>query len=155
MWHHGEVGYARIIVVSADQAASTDFITYGSMLRKRRLLRRVVLDKCHLSFTASNYQLKLQQLGHLQVLRCPMILLTATLPPSRLDDLREVMHISDFRLIRMSTVRPNIRYTIRRCPNQSAIKVVREMARLRGLGKGERGIFYCSSRDRTEEVGRC
>ena len=113
-----------------------------------------MLDECHLSFTASDYRPKLRQLGHLQVLRCPMILLTATLPPSRLDELREVMHISDFRLIRMSTVRPNIRYAVRRCPNQSAMKVVREMARLRGLGKGERGIFYCSSRDRTEEVGQ-
>jgi superfamily II DNA helicase RecQ len=154
VWHHGEVGYAPLVVVSADRAASTDFITYGSMLRKRKLLRRVVVDECHLSFTASDYRPKLRQLGHLQVLRCPMILLTATLPPVRLDELREVMHISDFRLIRVSTVRPNIRYLVRRCPNKSALKVVREMARLRGLGKGERGIFYCSSRDGTEEVGQ-
>jgi len=153
VWHHGEVAYAPVVVVSADRAASTGFITYGSMLRKRKLLRRVVVDECHLSFTASDYRPKLRQLGHLQVLRCPMILLTATLPPIRLDELREVMHISDFRLIRMSTVRPNIRYIVRRCPNKSALKVVREMARLRGLGKGERGIFYCSSRDGTEEVG--
>lgn len=154
VWHHGEVRYAPVVVVSADRAASTDFITYGSMLRKRKLLRRVVVDECHLSFTASDYRPKLRQLGHLQVLRCPMILLTATLPPIRLDELREVMHISDFRLIRMSTVRPNIRYMVRRCPNKSALKVVREMARLRGLGKGERGIFYCSSRDGTEEVAK-
>jgi len=154
VWHHGEVGYAPVVVVSADRAASTDFITYGFMLRKRKLLRRVVLDECHLSFTASDYRPKLRQLGHLQVLRCPMILLTATLPPSRLEELREVMHISDFRLIRASTIRPNIRYAVRRCPNKSALKVVREMARLRGLGTGERGIFYCGSRDGTEEVGK-
>jgi superfamily II DNA helicase RecQ len=154
VWHHGEAGYAPVVVVSADRAASTDFITYGTMLRKRKLLRRAVFDECHLSFTASDYRPKLRQLGHLQVLRCPMILLTATLPPSRLDELRDVMHISDFRLIRTRTVRPNIRYSVRRCPNQSALKVVREMARLRRLAKGERGIFYCTSRDRTEEVGQ-
>ncbi|KAH6689245.1 hypothetical protein BKA61DRAFT_304464 [Leptodontidium sp. MPI-SDFR-AT-0119] len=81
-----------------------------------------------------------------------MILLTATLPPIRLDELREVMYISDFRLIRMSTVRANIWYIVRRCPNKSALKLVKEMARLRRLGLGERGIFYYSSRDRTEEV---
>ncbi|KAH7383390.1 P-loop containing nucleoside triphosphate hydrolase protein, partial [Cadophora sp. MPI-SDFR-AT-0126] len=85
-------------------------------------------------------------------LRCPMILLTATLPPIRFDELREVMHISDFRLIRTSTVWANIRYIVRRCPNKSALKLVKEMARLRRLGLGERGIFYCSSWDGTEEV---
>ena len=122
------------------------------MLRKRKLLRRVIVDECHLTFTASDYRPKLRQLGHLQVLRCPMILLTATLPPSRMDEFREVMHISDFRLIRMSTVRPSIRYSVRRCPNKSSLTVAQSMARLRHLGSGERGIFYCSSRDGTEEV---
>jgi superfamily II DNA helicase RecQ len=83
VWRYGETRYAPVVVVSADRAATTGFITYGSMLRKRKLLRRVVLDECHLSFTASDYRPKLRQLGHLQVLRCPMILLTATLPPIR------------------------------------------------------------------------
>lgn len=154
VWRHGEARYAPVVVVSADRAVSTQFITYASMLKKRKLLRRVVLDECHLTFTASDYRPKLKQLGHLQVLRCPIILLTATLPPIRLDELREVMHISDFRLIRMSTARPNIRYMVRRCPDQSILKVVKEMARLRRLGHGERGIFYCTSRDGTEEVAK-
>jgi len=30
VWHHGEVAYAPVVVVSADRAASTNFITYGS-----------------------------------------------------------------------------------------------------------------------------
>jgi superfamily II DNA helicase RecQ len=154
IWRHKEARYAPVVVVSADRAASTGFITYASMLRKKKLLRRVVLNECHLTFTASDYRPKLKQLGHLQVLRCPMILLTATLPPIRLDELREVMHISDFRLIRMSTARPNIRYMVRRCPDKSMLKVVKEMARLRYLGKGERGVFYCTSRDGTEEVAK-
>ena len=101
-------------------------ITYGSVLRKIKLLRRIVLDECHLSFTASDYRPKLRQLDHLQVLRCLMILLTATLPPVRLDELREAMHISHFRLSRMSAVRANIRYMVRRCPNQSALELVKE-----------------------------
>jgi hypothetical protein len=32
--------------------------------------------------------------------------------------------------------------------------VVKKMARLRKLGRRERGIFYYSSRDRTEEVAK-
>ncbi|KAH6708722.1 hypothetical protein BKA61DRAFT_678568 [Leptodontidium sp. MPI-SDFR-AT-0119] len=34
----------------------------------------------------------------------------ATPPPIRVDELREVMHISDFRMARESTVRANIQY---------------------------------------------
>ncbi|KAH8749828.1 hypothetical protein BGZ57DRAFT_775767, partial [Hyaloscypha finlandica] len=94
----------------------------------------------------------LRQLGHLQVLRCPMILLTATLPPIRLNKLRKVIHISDFRLIRISTVRANIRYMVQQYPNKSGLKLVKEMARLRRLGPGEHRIFYYSSRDGTKEV---
>ncbi len=87
VWHHRETRYAPVVVVSADRAATTGFITYGSMLRKRKLLQRVIFNKCYLTFTASDYRPKLRQLGHLQVLRCPMILLTAILPPIRLDEL--------------------------------------------------------------------
>jgi hypothetical protein len=45
-------------------------------------------------------------------------------------------------IIRRSTVRPNIRYMVQRCPNKDQLKVACEMARLRGLKKGERGIFF-------------
>ena len=65
VWRHGEVRYAPVVVVSADRAVSTQFITYTSILKKRKLLRRVVLDECHLTFTASDYRPKLKQLGHL------------------------------------------------------------------------------------------
>jgi superfamily II DNA helicase RecQ len=68
------------------------------------------------------------------------------------DELCEVMYISDFRLICISTACPNIRYIVRRCPNQSMLKVVKEMARLQRLGQGERRIFYCTSRDGMEKV---
>jgi superfamily II DNA helicase RecQ len=40
VWHHGESRYAPIVVVSADHAALTGFITYASMIGKRKLLRR-------------------------------------------------------------------------------------------------------------------
>jgi hypothetical protein len=32
--------------------------------------------------------------------------------------------------------------------------VIKEMAQLRKLGRGEQGIFYYNSRDRTEEVAK-
>ncbi|KAF2463237.1 uncharacterized protein BDR25DRAFT_362955 [Lindgomyces ingoldianus] len=47
------------------------------------MLRRVVVDKCHLIFTASHWRQKLAKLKNLRLLLCLIVLLTATLPPSR------------------------------------------------------------------------
>jgi hypothetical protein len=75
-WAFGELRYASVVVVSADRAASQQFITYASRLNspERNLLRRVILNECHLTYTANNYRVRLNHLCHLQVLNCPMIL---------------------------------------------------------------------------------
>ena len=83
-----------------------------------------------------------------------MVLLTATLPPTRVYELVEAMSIQNSIIIRRSTVQPNSWYMVQRCPNKDQVKVACEMARLRRLTKGERGIFYCRSRDRVEEVAK-
>jgi hypothetical protein len=44
------------------RAASTDFITYQTIIQERKQLRRVVLDECQVTFTASDYRPKLKQL---------------------------------------------------------------------------------------------
>lgn len=43
---------------------------------------------------------------------------------------------------------------VRRCPNKSTLKLVKEIARLQRLRPGEHRIFYCNSRDGTEEVAK-
>jgi superfamily II DNA helicase RecQ len=57
-WKHGETNPAAVIIVSADVAedvtSSGNFISYASMLSSKRLLRRVVVDECHLIFTSSD-----------------------------------------------------------------------------------------------------
>jgi superfamily II DNA helicase RecQ len=81
-----------------------------------------------------------------------MVLLTATLPPTRVCELVDAMSIQNPIIIRCSTVRPNIRYMVQRCPNKDQLKVACEIARLRRLKKAERGVFYCRSRDQAEEL---
>ncbi len=152
LWYHGQTRYAPLVVVSADHCGGSDFITYGHMLGKK--LRRVVIDEGHLSFTASDYRQKLRLLYHLRVLGCPTVVLTATLPPSRMHELVEALSIQNPIVIRCSTARPNIRYMVQRCPGQTQLKVACEMARIRRLQPGERGIFYCRQRDTAEELAK-
>jgi hypothetical protein len=56
-------------------------------------LQQVIIDEGYLTFTASDYWQKLQLLYYLQVLGAPTVVLTAILPPSRIQELVEAISI--------------------------------------------------------------
>jgi superfamily II DNA helicase RecQ len=103
-------------VVSADVAGDVtsegNFISYAGTLHEKGLLQRVVVDECHLIFTSSDWRPKLAKLKNLRLLPCPIVLLTATLPPVREAELERAMLMEGAKYIRASTVRPNIRYLV-------------------------------------------
>lgn len=57
------------------------------MLSSKGLLQRVVVDKCYLVITLSDWQLKLALVKNLRLLLCLIVLLTATLPLVREGEL--------------------------------------------------------------------
>ena len=128
-------------------------MTYALKLNRpeRKLLRRVFIDEGHLTFIISDYRSKLNHLNHLRVLNCPMVILTAILPPVSVTELIDVMRISNPVIIRACTARLNIRYIVQRYKAGSSIKVACEIAQRRRIGS-ERGIFYYWSRDLAEEL---
>ena len=115
-WKHGESSPAVVVVVSADAAGDTtsnsNFLGYASTLSSKGLLRRVVVDKCHLIITSSDWRPKLALLKNLRLLPCPIVLLTATLPPVREGELATSMLLPCATYVRASTVRPNTRYYV-------------------------------------------
>lgn len=115
-WKHGESRLADIVVVSADIAGDTisnsNFLSYATIVSGKRLLRRVVVDECHLIITSSDWRPKLALLKNLRLLPCPIVLLTATLPPVREGELATSMLILHATYIRASTVRPNTQYFV-------------------------------------------
>ncbi|KAK5009446.1 hypothetical protein LTR28_001016 [Elasticomyces elasticus] len=136
-WRKGEVNPAAVVIVSADFAGSWGFLTYASLLDQKGLLRRVVVDECHLTYTASEYRPRLAQLKNLRTLSCQMVLLTATQPPMLENELGESMLVRGARHIRASTVRRNIRYMVQQCERgkliETAVQICRQRERrLRG-----------------------
>lgn len=85
------------------------------MLDGKGLLRRVVVDECHLTFTLSDWRLKLAGLKNLRSLPCQMVLLTATLPLAWQEELATSMLLLWAEYVRASTVRPNTRYYVLWC----------------------------------------
>jgi superfamily II DNA helicase RecQ len=153
-WKHGEANPAAVVVVSADVAGESDFLKYAVLLSGAKLLRRVVVDECHLIFTSSNWRPRLAKLRNLRILSCPIVLLTATLPPVLEEDLGESMLVRCATYIRACTARPNIRYTVSWCGRgksyEIAIGICRRQRRM--LRNGKKGVIYCNSKTQCEEI---
>jgi hypothetical protein len=81
-WLKARGSWPRVILVSIEAASSDDFLQWAADLRVRGQLDRVVIDKCHLTFTITDeYWRKLRGLVLLHNLGCPFVFLTGTLPP--------------------------------------------------------------------------
>lgn len=116
VWEHDSaVDGASIVLVTPEKAVSPAFGTFVSRIRQTQRLDRIVIDECHVILNDRwDFRQHLQQLGKLAFAETQMVLLTATLPPTDEDELFRRMHWErdEVRLIRASTVRPNIEYSI-------------------------------------------
>lgn len=91
-WPEARDSWPRVVLVSAEAASSDDFLQWAADLRVRDRLDRVVIDECHLMFTAANeYRRKLRALVLLRNLGCPFVFLTGTLPPLCQRDFEEAI----------------------------------------------------------------
>lgn len=139
---------AAIVLVSADFAGRWNFDQKG-------LLRRVVVDECHLTYTASHYRARLVQLKNLRFLSCPIVLLTATQSPMLEHELAEAMLVRGAQYIRASTAWPNIRYLVRTAPTRKMLRIaVQIYQRQMSCLNSSRGVVYCKSRAQCEEVAQ-
>ncbi|KAJ9624574.1 hypothetical protein H2203_005309 [Taxawa tesnikishii (nom. ined.)] len=148
-WSSGEVNPAPIVLVSADIAGSWGFLTYASLLSQKRLLQRVVVDECHLTYTASDYRPKLTQLKNLRALPCQMVLLTATQPPLLEPELAQSMLVQNAHYIRASTVRGNIRYYVQECARGKVVETAEQICKRRRRDVGGVGQWFTAVERKT------
>ena len=106
---------ASVVLVTPEKATSEAFGTFISRVRQTRRLDRIVIDECHVILNDQlDFRKHLQELGKLLVAETQMVLLTATLPPAEETRLFERMYWvrDEVHMIRASTVRPNIAYSV-------------------------------------------
>jgi hypothetical protein len=158
-WKHGESNPASVVVVSADVAgdmtSNGNFLGYARLLKGKGLLQRIVVDECHLVLTARHWRENLLKVKNLRLLGCPMVLLTATLPPLQEGELEASMLVKNATYIRASTVRPNARYFVSWCQRKALENIALSMcerwaARLRRTG--QKGVVYCLSKAQSERM---
>jgi superfamily II DNA helicase RecQ len=106
---------ASIILVTPEKATSEEFGTFINRIRQTRRLDRIVIDECHVVLNDQlDFRKHLQELGKLSMAETQMVLLTATLAPTEEGRLISRMYWfrEEVRMIRASTVRRNIAYSV-------------------------------------------
>ena len=104
---------AAIILVTPESAVGGAFGTFLNRMRMMRRLDRIVIDECHIILNNGlDFRKYMQELGRLMIVETQMVLLTATLPPTKEAELKRRMGWVKMRVIRAPTVRKNIRYSV-------------------------------------------
>lgn len=144
--HYSSQELAQLLVVSADEAVSGQFLHEAKGYELRGQLAHMFFDECHVAFTDTSYRERLRELWKLRYLKCPFTALTATLIVELEDVLRERLLIEDAVLLRRSTARPTIRYQVQDSKEEAACTVgLRLLERLLYLPDGKRGVVYVRS----------
>jgi superfamily II DNA or RNA helicase len=152
-WRPGEVNPATIVFVSADLIDGTNLLGYAQQLFDSGRLRRIFIDECHLIFKENHWRAKLARLSCLRGVNCPMVLLTATLPPQMQFELERCMAIEFCRYIRADTSRLRTRYMVEECkPGKLERRVMEICHRWIEASPTSKGVGYCRSRTQCETL---
>ena len=152
-WRVGREQRAKLVIVSAELAVSKEFMNYATGLHLNEQLDRMVFDECHLVMMAAGFRDAMHKLKTLG-LPVPLILLTATLPPTMVREFERALTILKPTYIRESTARPNFSYIVEICDDKRMNEIVWEMVNeiKKDLGEDERVVVFCRSIKRCEEL---
>jgi superfamily II DNA helicase RecQ len=162
---------ASIVLVSADHVGnySGQFLSYAALLARQGVLRRVVIDECHVAITADSWRTALRNLKDIRLLLCQHVLLTATLPPSLEGQLRETMLMPGATVLRAETTqRLSVRYAVIRCHQHAELQAMAvRLARMlmdearclpcppllpQEMESAAKGIVYCRSKALCDKI---
>jgi superfamily II DNA helicase RecQ len=75
---------AAVVLVTSESVLGEEFVTFLNRLRATRQLDQNVIDECHIVLNRQyTFHKQMQQLGKLVAAETQMVMLTATLPPSK------------------------------------------------------------------------
>jgi superfamily II DNA helicase RecQ len=160
-WTSGLNQSASLVVVSAEDVCTSDFLDYAHALVRRQALDRIIVDEGHLTITANDYRRWMAQLWwYMRQVRTQTVWLTATLPPVMQAEFIRYNKLVQPQIIRESTNRPHIQYRVR--SEAGAGSLVQKAADLirSSWPRGEifdhgrdKIVVYCRRPDEARELG--
>jgi superfamily II DNA helicase RecQ len=139
-----------ILFVSVESAATPRFVELAHTLNHMQKLHSVVMDEAHL--LVSDFKPVMKRLLPLWAVGCQLVALTASLSPSQETNLKIAMSTT-FIVLRMSTMRPLIRYAIDEVDDVDD-EIIRQLVKwdCDVFSEADMAIVYCFARQFVERV---
>jgi len=112
MFEKGCIRKASVVIVVTETAGTEDFRDFIMELQLNKRLDRVVWDEAHMLVKDQNFRLTIAGSRALQ-LRCQLVFVTATCPPSLVDDICELMVLPTPHVVRQDYIKPSFRYSVK------------------------------------------
>lgn len=105
--------HPNVIMVSAEDAVSDGFKRYLGEINNLGRLSRIIIDEAHVLVTQRDFRTHLKRLVcTVRAVEVPVVMLTATCPPSMEEDLRRSLACMAWTVFRRSTNRSNLEYKV-------------------------------------------
>jgi superfamily II DNA helicase RecQ len=151
-----------VVLVTPESAVGEEFATFLNQLRATRQLDRIVNDECHIVLNRRyDFRKDMQKLGKLAAAKTQMVMLTATLPPIKEDELFRRMYVKrdQVALFRAETARTNVAYQVVRVGTAAkkkeveeiVLRIVRQKMRKHKTGKV---VVYGNSVPKVKELAK-
>jgi hypothetical protein len=139
------------ILATIEHTDTARFHKFVARLVAARRISRAVADEAHLALTHDSFRAVMDTLKWLGSIGCQIVLLSATVGPSLVENLFEKYGITQYTICREPTARPNISYNVIRTkhPQQTLDARVREVLNQPG---NDKAIIFCRSRDDTQST---
>ena len=103
---------APLVLVSVEETENESFHRFLAHLNLVKQLDRIFIDEAHLVVTSSSYQVSMTVIRKIRALAVPIIVLSATLPPSLVPEFLAAMDMIGPTIVHSSANRPNLRYMV-------------------------------------------
>jgi superfamily II DNA helicase RecQ len=122
---------SNLILVSADKAQTSAWRSALALLAQKKPIARLVFDEAHIPLIAKDYRKTLNYIYQIRSIPMQLVLLTATLPPTFLSELKLSYNLlSNVKVIRQSTNRPEHIYRLEKISSddflQRSIQILSE-----------------------------
>ncbi|MBR6027642.1 MAG: ATP-dependent DNA helicase RecQ [Clostridia bacterium] len=142
-------GQARLIYAAPERLASEHF----RCLIRSLTLSLLVVDEAHCVVQwGESFRPAYAAIGAFiaELPERPVVCaMTATSDPQMLKGIAQSLRVKRFDVLRLPLIRPNLRYSVRTTLNPE-----KELRRLLSEREGQRGIIFCQTRSRAEQLAR-
>lgn len=140
------------ILVTIEHAESVPLRQFVDRIVSCRRLSLVVVDEAHLALTHDSFRAVMDTLKWLGSIQCQILLLSATIGPSLVEELFAKFGITQYVVCRERTSRPTVSYNVIRSPTPTGTLDAKFVAAMAQPGS-HKALIFCRSREDAVSTG--